>query len=294
MPDLPPSQKPPEQERSTKGGLPGASRRRGWLRVRPWMRSDLLHEWVRTGGILIAAAWAVYTFVWKDILVPAWQPAHLNLDASLTPVAGRAAGADGIEMTLEVKASNTSTRSVYLLANYWLLAGIERPIQGRSKLLSDQAFINQADGVLRRPALVHVERSVDSQPGSLLATGRLFSDDVIQPGATVSRTILVRIPPRYGAVELRALVPVLTRQPNDGLFNGKTLAWGMGETKEPTLKLCPPAGTSPGRQDPECPAFDLVAADDVLEKFDPQHSTIVLSKQIGLPLRLEPSLPTGP
>jgi hypothetical protein len=35
---------------------------------------------------------------------------------------------------------------------------------------------------------------VTSTPGRLLAIGRLFDDDFIDPGDSVNRTILVRIP----------------------------------------------------------------------------------------------------
>ena len=107
-------------------GMPGAGAGRGWFRLPSWLRSELLHEWIRSGGILIAAGWGVYTFVWKDILVPSWQPATISLEASLTPVADRPPGPDGVEMTLELKGSNSSSRRVYPLANVWWLTELQR------------------------------------------------------------------------------------------------------------------------------------------------------------------------
>ena len=52
-------------ERERKQGMPGSGSDRAWRRPPSWSRSPLLHEWIRSGGILIAAAWGVYTFIYK-------------------------------------------------------------------------------------------------------------------------------------------------------------------------------------------------------------------------------------
>lgn len=114
--------------KQAKPEIHGSGSGRPWWRPPNWSRSPLIHEWIRSGGVLIAAtsgAWGVYTFVWKDILVPSWQPASLNLEASLRPVPDRPATADGLEMVLEVKATNASSRRVYPLANIWYVNGIK-------------------------------------------------------------------------------------------------------------------------------------------------------------------------
>ena len=107
-----------------KEGMPGSGSSRPQWRAPFWSRSPLLHEWIRSGGILIAAAWGVYTFVYKDIYVPSQQPAHLTLEATLKPVPDRATPAAGLEMQLEIKATNASSRRVFLLANIWTLRSI--------------------------------------------------------------------------------------------------------------------------------------------------------------------------
>ena len=50
-------------ERERKQGMPGSGADRAWWRPPSWSSSPLLHEWIRSGGILIAAAWGVYTFI---------------------------------------------------------------------------------------------------------------------------------------------------------------------------------------------------------------------------------------
>jgi hypothetical protein len=182
----------------------------------------------------------MYTFVWKDILVPSWQPAHLSLEATLTPVPGRPPSPDGLEMTFDVKGTNTSSRRVYLLANVWSLSGITRERRPASTRRSEADFQRESNQALRGVGLQHTESSVTSTPGRLLAIGRLFDDEFIDPGDSVNRTILVRIPKAYAAAELRVILPLLTRRP-DGLFNGRRLVWGLPNAADesPMLLLCP-------------------------------------------------------
>jgi len=266
-------------------GMPGSGPDRDW-RLPSWTRSPQLHEWIRSGGILIAAAWGVYTFVWKDILVPSWQPANLSLEASLTPVPDRPATPDGLEMTLVVKAVNTSSRSVYPLANIWWLSGFKRTPRSGPSAQGDQLFVREADQTLRQVGLQHVERGVINAPGALLAVGRLFDDDVIDPGGTVQRTILVRVPHGYSAADLRLIVPLLTRRP-EGLFQGRQLAWGLSDAGAPQLLMCPPASReSPSNRPLPCQPADEEEDDKALQRFDPKKATITLTQQIGLPLGL--------
>ncbi|MFN6133364.1 MAG: hypothetical protein ACK46L_10770 [Synechococcaceae cyanobacterium] len=264
-------------------GMPGSGLGRGWFRLPSWLRSELLHEWIRSGGILIAAGWGVYTFVWKDILVPSWQPATISLEASLTPVADRPPGPDGVEMTLELKGSNTSSRRVWPLANVWWLTEIQRQAPSASGKARERAFLRESNQVLEGVGLRHAERGVESTPGRLLAIGRLWDDEFIDPGASRRRTILVRIPAGTTAAELRVIVPLLTRSP-EGLFGGRRLAWSLSATAEPLPLLCPTGhrGHGPGSTTACRPVDEAI--DREMLNFDPKKNTITLLQQIGLPV----------
>ena len=279
----------PRTSHHGKTGMPGSGSDRAWPRLPSWVGSPLLHEWIRSGGILIAAAWGVYTFVWKDILVPAWQPASLSLEASLTAVPDRPVTADGREMSLVVKVVNSSSRRVYPLANIWWLRGLQRDRRPGSAAQSDQTFLQASDQALRQEALQHVERSVISVPGSLLAVGRLFDDDVIDPGGVVNRTLLVRIPNRYSAVDLRFVVPLLTR-PSDGLFSGRQLAWGLSPSGDPQPLVCPAPKQERSSNPSRCLPADA-ETDRLLQQFDSKKATITLSQEIGLPLGIANAAP---
>jgi len=269
-------------------GLPGLSRGIRRMRVRSWMRSQLIHSWIQSLGILIAAGWGVYTFVYTDILVPYSKPANLTLEADITPVQGRRAGTKGIEVMLAAKATNSSSRTVYLLANYWLLSALKRRFLEEPVPQDEQRLIESGNKVLRLGQLSHYERHVTSEPAPvLLAIGRLFDDDVIQPGESINRSILVRIPPNTNALEFRALVPVLTRQPNETslngrkLFNGHHLEWGLADPLNPSPMICsPPTETT---RDNNCRWEDTDLISKELKGFDRKNTTITIRKQIGLP-----------
>jgi hypothetical protein len=262
--------------------MPGSGLSRAWPRLPSWLRSELLHEWIRSGGILIAAAWGVYTFVWKDILVPSWQPAHLNLDASLTPVAGRPASPEGQDMTLEVRGTNASSRRVYLLPNVWWVTAINRAPRQAGEARIKAGFLGDATEVLRGTGLRQAERGVVSQPAGLLAIGRLFDDDILDPGASLRRTILVRLPRGTTAADLRVILPLLTRRP-EGLFRGRRLAWGVDDALDsPMPLLCPAPAGDAARPSSNCETAGT-ELDAALKRFDPQKSIITLQLQIGLP-----------
>jgi hypothetical protein len=249
-------------------------------RAPAWIHSPLLHEWIRSGGILIAAAWGMYTFVWQDMLVPSWRPAYLSLEATLTPLPDLPATADGREMTLVLKAVNPSSRRVYPMANIWWLRGMNREPRRGSTVSSDRSFLRESDQALRQEALQHVERGVISSSGELLALGRLFDDDVIDPGGIVNRTILVRIPPTVRAVDLRVVVPLLSRAPK-GLFNKQRFAWGLSDG-DPIPLICPATGSMAAGRPAQCQPLDP-ETERKIQRFDRQYATITLNQQFGLP-----------
>ena len=268
-------------ERERKEGMPGSGSDRAWRRPPSWSRSPLLHEWIRSGGILIAAAWGVYTFIYKDIYVPSQQPAHLSLEASLKPVPDRPTPAVGQEMLLEIKATNASSRRVYLLANIWTLRGIN--LATRTGANANKEFIQELNVVLKDDPVLHKERGVERTPGELIAIGRLFGDDFIDPGNTKYRSILVNIPTGTNAIELSVIMPLLSKQAQASLFSGQRLAWEVDALGYIKLMLCPTKNGSSFSPNSRCREFGEKDA-NALKQFDQQNSTESLDLQFGLPI----------
>ncbi len=267
--------------RERKQGMPGSGSDRAWWRPPSWSGSPLLHEWIRSGGILIAAAWGVYTFIYKDIYVPSQQPAHLNLEASLKPVPDRPTPAGGLEMLLEIKVTNASSRRVFLLANIWTLREIN--IAPRTIPGMDREFIQESNVVLKDDPVLHKERGVERSTGKLIAIGRLFGDDFINPGNTKNRSILVNIPTGINAVELSVIMPLLSKQPEATLFSGQRLVWEADTVGDTKLLLCPREGGSSTSGNPGCRPYGE-KDEKALKQFDQQNFTVTLDQQIGLPL----------
>jgi hypothetical protein len=268
-------------ERERKEGMPGSGSDRALWRPPSWSRSPLLHEWIRSGAVLIAAVWGVYTFIYKDIYVPSQQPAHLSLEASLKPVPGRPTPAVGQEMLLEIKASNASSRRVYLLANIWTLRGINHVT--RTGANANREFIQELNAALKDELVLHKERGVERTPGELLAMGRLFGDEFIDPGNTKYRSILVNIPTGTNAVELSVIMPLLSKDPQASLFSGQRLAWEADALGYIKLMLCPRNNGSSSSPNSRCREFGEKDA-KALKQFDQQHSTEPLDLQFGLPM----------
>ena len=266
--------------------MPGTAPSGGLLRLRPWMRSELLLRWVQLGAIIVGSLWAVYTFYWQAILVPGWAPAHVNLEVTLTPVPNRQATAEGREMTLSFRAINPSSRKLYLLHNFWMLAGLRR-----LALPSDAMFLQRADENLGSDPLAQAEQGVLAEPTEIQAVGVIFSDDVIQPNEAISRSVVVRLPLNLDAAEVTLIMPVLTRDPNapsSSLFRGRTLTWGLTPEGIPVQRLCP---EPPTRNSPPCRVYSSTSEEDerallqLLKSFDPRVQMFIKREQIGLPNR---------
>lgn len=263
-------------------GMPGTGNKDGMMRVRPWMRSDLLHQWIQSAGIMVASVWGIYTFVWQDILVPSWAPAHVNLEITLTPVEGRKYSEGGSEMTLRMTATNPSSRKVYALSNTWQLFGIKR------KAVPELGFVSQGDEALRGQPLIYAERGISNESGPTLAVGRIFDDDIIHPGETINRSIMVRIPDGYEAAGVSIVVPALTKAPNAKLFNGRRLVWGLSEHEDLVPMLCKNTnGTSdtPSDHNSDCAYVSAIDLDQKLRDFDPLMRVFTDSEQIGIPVK---------
>lgn len=265
----------------------GRRRRRAQrYRLRKWLTAGPAHAWIQTGVLVLTAGWTMYTFFYKDVLIPSLQPAHLNLEATLTPVAGREADPAGTEMSLTIRASNASNRTVYPLANYWLLAGIKRLEQPARAERDPEAFRKRADQALRETSLLHAERSVEAQPGEVLAIGRLFDDTSIDPGGSRSRTILVRIPAPYSSVEIRAIVPLLSRDPIDLRFAGqrRTLEWGLADpSMQPLPMLCEPDALEAPNRNKNCRFATENTIETSLTAYDRRLSVVGFTTQVALP-----------
>ena len=239
-----------------------------------------MHEWTKTVAVVVAALWGVYTFIWKDILVPSWAPASLVIEvkprqegAETRPEAG---GTAPLRLRLRVIATNPSSRTLYLLPNVWWASAMQR-----TQADPGRSFETAANAVLRDPSVLQAERGTELVSAGVVATGRLFIDDQIQPGETLSRDLSIALPRGDSPLVLQWLVPALTRKPVSGsgkplLFAGQRLGWGYNEEDDVLFPvLCKNSAVGVN-----CQARDVGLIQGEIKAFDPK--SVVFSKTLLL------------
>ena len=211
-------------------------------RLPAWLATGDVHEWTKTVAVVVAALWGVYTFIWKDILVPSWAPASLVIEVKSRqegPAARPEAGGKGpARLRLRVIATNPSSRTLYLLPNVWWASVIEDKNKNKNKNKNKEkgkqampiSFESMANAVLRQPSVRQAERGRAEDSYEIFATGHLFIDDQILPGETLSRDLSITLPKGNTAVFFQLVVPALTRNPISASgsslpFKGRQLGW---------------------------------------------------------------------
>jgi hypothetical protein len=206
-------------------------------------RGEVVKNWVEVAAFIAAAIWALYTFVWTQYLQPRQVPVNISLNLEMqkvpdesTPLrAAAAASHDGlVAVELSVKATNPSSRSVFLPPSAWIARAYRvAPARARGD------FPRAASGIVGQASLRPFEKYVETVHSEAVAAGRLFGDDVLKPNETIARRIVFHLPPaHYDAVEVYTCVPS-TDQKDIGILwtnDGEGLHWQMTRNG----KLLPP------------------------------------------------------
>lgn len=265
-------------------GLPGSGNKSKLTRLLQTINARDFHIWIQTSALIIAGAWGIYTFIWRDILVPSWAPAHINISLILTrnqPSTGNKNTTGSESVTLTIKADNPSGRKLYLLRNVWQLYG------SKHQPRQTNTFHKDADGVLRAPALGHAERHANQQTSPLLAIGRVFDEDMIQPGESISRSVVLQIPNGFDAVNIAVILPALTIQPNARFLGGQSLQWGVNNNDEIFPLLCRDSGSqqgeSAGGQLNQCQIADAMQIQDLIKSYDSRMQIFTKNEQLPIP-----------
>ena len=250
-----------------------------------WLRKGDIHEWTKSLAVVVASLWGVYTFVWKDILVPSWAPASLVIEVTAQPGRQRAAVGEpqapvSFPLLFQVTATNPTQRPLYLLPGVWWAESVER--QETAKGLSFETAANEE---LFQPTLMHAERGKKFVSRGVLATGRLFPDNQILPGEKLSREFSITMPSKASGVAFQLILPALTRNPRSGqertsrLFGRRQMSWAYSEQEDRVFPiLCLQTVRSDGA--PECQPLEEKARERMMRRFDPGAVTFLKTKMI--------------
>lgn len=240
------------------------------LRLPPWLKTGDVHEWSKTVAVVLAALWGGYTFLWKEILVPSWAPATLVIEvkpreAGFETKPG-AVGTDPSRLRLRVIATNPSSRTLYLLPSVWWATAMQRTETGPG-----HSFEAAANAVLSDRPVLQAERGQELVNTGVVATGRLFIDDQILPGETVSRDLSIPLPKNDAPLVLQWMLPALTRKPlsdagTPRLFAGRSLGWAYSEKSAETYPvLCKGSG-----KNIQCHEETDGELEKEIQRFDPR------------------------
>ena len=172
--------------------------------------SEHVKNWVQTAGIIIAAAWGIYTFVYKEIWVPKSAPVNITLNIELQKN-GISSNNNNkykkhlVAIEMKISAKNNSSQTINLLHNAFI-------VWGHKVTVSDvgyEQFLDRLSAItIRSYSSILMERHSTLGTPSVVAFGDLLCDNALRPGELVTRSLIFHIPPNeYDMLEAHAYIP---------------------------------------------------------------------------------------
>lgn len=171
---------------------------------------EKLNNWVQTAGIILAAAWGIYAFTYKEIWIPKSAPVNITLDMAIEK---KGAGAclgneqgqqfDAIEM--KFSAQNPSQKTIFLLPNKFIAYGFN--------VMANNAEIQEEIPDNRGISYFLLSKNYTISNRSVVAAGDIIHDFFLKPGEHVKRSVVFFIPKgKYDALEVIARIPTTARE----------------------------------------------------------------------------------
>ena len=170
--------------------------------------SQDIKNWVQTIGIIIAAVWGVYTFIYKEIAVPKTAPINITVDLELKKIGESRSQSnpqkqDFIAVEMKAKATNPSSREIKLFPSVWIAYGYKITSIKRE----NNDFEEQCNKILNTRRGFYVERCSRLEKKGIVGIGDLFPDDSLKPDETIKRSLVLHLPvDEFDLLELRALI----------------------------------------------------------------------------------------
>ena len=210
-------------------------------------------ESVKTFLLLLTFVWAIYTFVWKEHVVPSFQEPKIEVDSAIETVGA----ADSGLIRLAIKIKNTSLSSVELLQDNWALYKLVRLKSGTEK-----QFLKRLGAFLEEGSTSgSIERSSIVRPGAILAAGSLDLGS-LKSGESTSFSKLIKLPPGTKEIYLNITIPFSPNarpketdlvlqweyDRNDGMIKPLVCKPGLGDTTQTVKRRCYGYSSQPFRQ----------------------------------------------
>jgi len=208
-----------------------AVERLGWFTAAD-ARARVLRDVLQAFALLIAAAWGLYTFVYKEVIVPRNRPAALVVTPTLEAI-GRQGDMVLARATFQMK--NTSDSKVYAPAIWYAVRGLK--LEGVEQ--DDSTFLRQLGENAQKP--YPSARFSQFSAVEVLGTGKI-SPEVetwFEPGAEQRVEQILLIPAdRYDAAQLQ-VVSLISKD----VHEVKEIRWRTGEDGDLEPRLVFAAGS---------------------------------------------------
>jgi hypothetical protein len=166
---------------------------------------DTFNKWAQAIGIIVAAAWGAYTFIYKEITLPKSAPINITMTMQLKRVGAAKSKNRLVAVEMRVTASNPSSRKVYLLPSMWSVEGLGVVPKHAE---SPASFYERTAALMNAQGGQYETRHAGIKMSGVVAAGSLFSDSWLNPNETVTRTIIVYIPrDEYDSLFARTVIP---------------------------------------------------------------------------------------
>ncbi|HVI08713.1 MAG TPA: hypothetical protein VND65_10505 [Candidatus Binatia bacterium] len=173
-----------------------------------------LNLWVQTAGIVLAAAWGVYTFIYTQVIVPKAAPVNISVDLGLKKIDTAKADAKAdkrhlVPVEMKISAKNPSSREVFLLPSGWIAWGLTIGDSGTQKA---DGF-DEPKPITAQTSTQSMLRHADVKSVDVVAFGRLLEDSTLKPNEACSRTIVFYVPrDQYDSLEVHAYIPTVIKE----------------------------------------------------------------------------------
>lgn len=163
---------------------------------RPWLTSAIVRDVIQAMALLIAAMWGGYTFIYREIIIPARRPAALVVTPTLEAIGRRG---DTILARATFHMANRSAGKVYAPAIWYSVRGLKlRPTD-----TEDTAYLRQNGE--RADSLYSTARFSEFTAADVIAVGKLAPEveTWYEPDGEQRLEQLLYIPAdRYDAAQL--------------------------------------------------------------------------------------------
>jgi hypothetical protein len=196
LPAPPPAQ-PQQQEPAPHAAASSkAVERLGWLSAAD-ARARVLRDVLQAFALMVAAAWGLYTFVYKEVIVPRNRPAALVVTPVLEAIGRRG---DTVLAKATFQMENTSDSKVYVPAIWYMVRGLK--LEGVEQ--EDSTYLRQLGENAQQP--YPTARFSRFTGYDLLAAGKVNTEveTWFEPGAEQRVEQILLIPAdRYDAAQLQ-------------------------------------------------------------------------------------------